>query len=72
MFCSNEILFDVFVCVLSFFAVSIAVFPDSLALPCIPITPISTESCESAGVASLRKLVRISGVHVCIVTTGKV
>ena len=61
------------ICVLLFFAVNIAVVRVSVALPCIPITPIIfTDTFETAGVASLKKLVRHFGVQVCIATTGKV
>ena len=59
-------------CVCFFFTVDIAMFRVSVVLPFLHTTPISTDTFESAGVASLRKLVRHSGVQVCIARTGNV
>ena len=54
------------------FTVDVAIFRVSVVLPCLHITPISSDTFESAGVAFLRKLVRHSGVQVCIARTGNV
>ena len=59
-------------CVCFCFTVDIAIFRVSVVLPCSHITPISIDTFESADIASLRKLVRHSGVQVCIAITGNV
>ena len=53
------------------FAVSIAVFRISELCPTFLSHQYQLKQFESAGDASPRKLVRHSGVHVCIATTGK-
>ena len=53
---------------------NMTVFRVSIALPCIPITPMSTDTfLKVLGLLpQFRKLVHHSGVQVCIATTAKV